>query len=66
MEPAPAHEVLDALGPVDGPVSTAQLIELAEERGAAPRIVETLRSLPDREWPGVEEAAADIGTGWQG
>jgi hypothetical protein len=64
--PAPEHEVLLALSGITGPVSTAALVEAARANGASDRILETLRSLPERVWKSAEEAAADIGTGWGG
>lgn len=63
---APEHEVLLALSGVTGPVTTTELVDAARANGASARVLSTLAALPERVWASAEEAAADIGTGWDG
>jgi hypothetical protein len=54
------HDLLLHLEGLDGPVTTAQILAHLR-RSNAPTAV-TMKQLPDRQWPTIEDASAPVGT----
>ena len=59
----PEHELLLHLQGLDGPVTTAQILEHVRRSNAPTAVTAKIERLPDRQWPSIEEAAAAVGTG---
>jgi Protein of unknown function (DUF2795) len=59
----PEHELLLHLQGLDGPVTTAQILEHVQRSHAPTAVRATIERLPDRQWPSIEDAAAAVGTG---
>lgn len=58
------YDLYTALQHAPQPVTTAQLIAEAERNGAAPRVLHTLRRLPERSWAVAADAVAAATSGW--
>jgi Protein of unknown function (DUF2795) len=59
----PEHELLLHLHGLDGPVTTAQILEHLRGSNAPTAVAATVGRLPDRQRPSIEDAAAAVGTG---
>jgi hypothetical protein len=59
----PEHELLLHLEGLDGPVTTAQILEHLRRSNAPTAVTVTIGRLPDRQWPSIEDATAAVGTG---
>jgi hypothetical protein len=54
----PEHELLLHLQGLDGPVTTAQILEHVQRSNAPTAVTATIERLPDREWPGQPNRTA--------
>ena len=61
----PEHELLLHLQDLDGPVTTAQILEHVRRTNTPTAVTATIERLPDRQRPSIGDAAADVGTGDQ-
>jgi len=50
---------------VSAPATTEEIIDAARRAGGSDNAMETLRRLPARSWPSVDEAVAAATSGWK-
>ena len=60
-----ATSLYDLLQGVNGETTTAELLAIANERGAGPAELRALQRLPEQDWASLQAAVLTATTGWE-